>query len=335
MEIFKVEIIKLINSKLFIGLYLLIIFTPATFSKPLNNSLPYGWSKIKNMSDIETINKKCEYNFFVEHTKQETKYFEKNCPFESLKSTSNSDITENIEKEDSVSDKRVYLYQSEKFSLFLEEKPITDPNFNPAYNTPDEALFLEKDGQIVDELTVSWFSTGDFDFTDELSYYFDKKFNIFIINHGIHETGYWLNLWAHYKIDPQKIKFEAIKIKKGSEQINFPDKLILLPNQYFDKYFDKDLVQPCSEESDCNDFYSYIYYLNEAKKNTALLVKKSNAPKNTFSLFKKKLDQTCIKILRLHDNKEYENSSFNDLHSCEINGLKQELIRIEKELGKY
>ena len=285
--------------------------------------------KNKNMSDIETINKKCEYNFFVEHTKQETKYFEKNCPFEvfySLISTSNSDIPENIEKEDSVSDKRVYLYQSEKFSLFLEEKPITDPNSNPAYNTPDEALFLEKDGQIVDELTVSWLRTGD----NELSFYIDKKFNIFIINHGIHETGYWLDLWAHYKIDPQKIKFEAIKIKTNREQINFPDKLIVLPNQYFDK----DSVQPCSEESDCNDFYSYIYYLNEAKKNTALLVKKSNTPKNTFSLFKKKLDQTCIKILRLHDNKVYENSYFNDLYSCEINGLKQELIRIEKELGK-
>ena len=192
MEIFKVEIIKLINSKLFIGLYLLIIFTPATFSKPLNNSLPYGWSKIKNMSDIETINKKCEYNFFVEHTKQETKYFEKNCPFESLKSTSNSDITENIEKEDSVSDKRVYLYQSEKFSLFFEEKPITDPNYDPDYNTPDGALFLEKDGQIVDQLTVSWHRTGEFGFTDELSYYIDKKFNIFIINHGADEEGYWL-----------------------------------------------------------------------------------------------------------------------------------------------
>ena len=326
MKIFKVKIIKLINSKLFIGLCLLIIFTPATFSKPLNNSLPYGWSKIKNMSNIETINKKCEYNFFVEHTKQETKYFEKNCPLESLESTSDSDIPENIEKEDSVSDKRVYLYQSEKFSLFFEEKPITDPNYDPDYNTPDGALFLEKDGQIVDELTVSWFRTGD----NELSFYIDKKFNIFIINHGIYETGYWLGLWAHYKINPQKIKFEAIKIKTNREQINFPDKLIVLP----DPDFDKNLIRPCSEESDCNDFYSYIYYLNEAKKNTALLVKKSNTPKNTFSLFKKKLDQTCIKILRLHDNKDYENLYFNDLYSCEINGLKQELIRIEKELGK-
>ncbi|WP_157784847.1 hypothetical protein, partial [Snodgrassella alvi] len=284
-----------------------------------------------NMSDIETINKKCEYNFFVEHTKQETKYFEKNCPFESLESTSDSDIPENIEKEDSVSDKRVYLYQSGKFSLFLEEKPITDPNFDPDNNTPDDALFLEKDGQIVDELTVNRFSTGEFGFTNELSYYIDKKFNIFIINHGIHETGYWLNLWAHYKIDPQKIKFEAIKIKTDSEQINFPDKLIVLPNQYFDK----DLVHPCSEEYDCNDQHSYIYYLNEVKKSSALLGQKSKALKNTFTLFKKKLDQTCIKRLRLHDNKDFENLYFNDLYSCEINGLKQELIRIEKELGKY
>ena len=37
---------------------------------------------------------------------------------------------------------------------------------------------------------------------------------------------------------------------------------------------------------------------------------------------------------RFDYNKEYELSYFNDLYSCEINGLKQELIRIEKELGK-
>ena len=333
MKIFKVKIIKLINSKLFIGLCLLIIFTPATFSKPLNNSLPYGWSKIKNMSDIETINKKCEYNFFVEHTKQETKYFEKNCPFESLKSTSNSDITENIEKEDSVSDKRVYLYQSEKFSLFLEEKPITDPNFNPAYNTPDEALFLEKDGQIVDQLTVSWHRTGEFGFTDELSYYIDKKFNIFIINHGANEEGYWLYLWAHYKIDFKQNKFNAIKIKTNREQINFPNNLIV----YSKPYYNENSGKLCLEEeldTECNDPNTYTYYLNEVKKNTALLVKKSKTSKNFFPLFKKKLDQTCITMPRFHYNKEYENSYFYDLYSCEINGLKQELIRIEKELGK-
>ena len=333
MKIFKVKIIKLINSKLFIGLCLLIIFTPATFSKPLNNSLPHGWSKIKKMSDIEIINKKCEYNFFVEHTKQETKYFEKNCPFESLESTSDSDIPENIEKEDSVSDKRVYLYQSEKFSLFFEEKPITDPNYDPDYNTPDGALFLEKDGQIVDQLTVSWHRTGEFGFTDELSYYIDKKFNIFIINHGADEEGYWLYLWAHYKIDFKQNKFKAIKIKTNREQINFPDNLIV----YSKPYYNENSGKLCLEEeldTECNDPNTYTYYLNEVKKNTALLVKKSKTSKNFFPLFKKKLDQTCITMPRFYYNKEYENSYFYDLYSCEINGLKQELIRIEKELGK-
>ncbi|WP_232617297.1 hypothetical protein, partial [Snodgrassella alvi] len=81
--------------------------------------------------------------------------------------------------------------------------------------------------------------------------------------------------------------------------------------------------------------YSYIYYLNEVKKSSALLGQKSKALKNTFTLFKKKLNETCIKMPRFDYNKEYENSYFNDLYSCEINGLKQELIRIEKELGKY
>ena len=68
MRFFKVEIIKFIKNKLFIGLCLLIIFIPTAFSKPLNNSLPYGWSEIKNMSDIETINKKCEFEHSADYT---------------------------------------------------------------------------------------------------------------------------------------------------------------------------------------------------------------------------------------------------------------------------
>ena len=89
MKIFKVKIIKLINSKLFIGLCLLIIFTPATFSKPLNNSLPYGWSKIKNMSNIETINKKCEFDHSLDYTNSDIENFQKKCPLEFI---SNSNI---------------------------------------------------------------------------------------------------------------------------------------------------------------------------------------------------------------------------------------------------
>ena len=95
MKIFKVKIIKLINSKLFIGLCLLIIFTPATFSKPLNNSLPYGWSKIKNMSNIETINKKCEFDHSLDYTNSDIENFQKKCPLEFI---SNSNILENIKK---------------------------------------------------------------------------------------------------------------------------------------------------------------------------------------------------------------------------------------------
>ena len=333
MKIFKVKIIKLINSKLFIGLCLLIIFTPVTFSKPLNNSLPYGWSKIKKMSDIETINKKCEYNFFVEHTKQETKYFEKNCPFESLESTSDSDIPENIEKEDSVSDKRVYLYQSGKFSLFLVEKNIKVPYFDTYYESPTIILFLEKDGQIVDQLTVSWHRTGEFGFTDELSYYIDKKFNIFIINHGADEEGYWLYLWAHYKIDFKQNKFKAIKIKTNREQINFPDNLIV----YSKPYYNENSGKLCLEEeldTECNEPNTYTYYLNEVKKNTALLVKKSKTSKNFFPLFKKKLDQACITMPKFDNNNDVILPYFKYLYLCEVNGLKQELIRIEKELGK-
>ena len=338
MKFFKMEIIKFINNKLFVGLCLLIILTPTAFSKPVSYSLPFGWSKIKDMSDIKTINQKCYFDYSLDYTDLDIENSTKNCPLTSSDSTSDSDTPENIEKEDSVSEKKIYLYQSDQFSLFLEEfslnlkgEPISDPTSYDAYNKiSGYILFLEKDNQIVDHLTVSSFEIGDSGFTYELDFYIDKKFNIWLLTHGVSDLGEGIGLWGHYKINLQKIKFEAIKIKTEVEQINFPDELIVLPN----RYFDKNSVKPCSEEYDCNSQYSYIYYLNEAKKNTALLIKKSNAPKNTFSLFKKKLDQTCITMPRFDYNKEYELSYFNDLYSCEINGLKQELIRIEKELGK-
>ena len=331
-------IIKFIKSKLFVGLCLLIVLTPTAFSKPSNSLLPFGWSEIKDMSNIKAINKKCYFDYSLAYTDLDIENSIKNCPLTSSDSTSDSDTPENIEKEDSVSEKKIYLYQSDQFSLFLEEfslnlkgEPISDPTSYDAYNKiSGYILFLEKDNQIVDHLTVSWFEIGDSGFTDELSFYIDKKFNIFIINHGVTDLGDWLGLWAHYKIDLKNFKFEAIKVKTESEQMNFPDNLIVFANSNYDK----NSVQRCKQEfnTECNN--QNTYNLNEVKKSTALLVKKSKAPKNTFTLFKKKLDQTCITMPRFDYKKEYELSYFNDLYSCEINGLKQELIRIEKELGK-
>ena len=329
MEFFKMAIIKFIKSKLFVGLYLLIVLMPTAFSKSVSYSLLYGWSKIKDMSNIKAINKYCEYDFFADHTKREKRYFEKNCPFES-----SSDIAEPKEiQEDYSQVERRYLYQSDNFSLFLKEKPITDPDIDPYFNSPTTILFLEKEGQIVDELTIRWHHTHDFGFTDELSYFIDKQFNIWLINHGVTEEGYWLSLWAHYKIDPQKLKFEAITVKTSGEQINFPDNLVVFANADYDK----NSIQQCLKEefnNECHDGNIYTYYLNEIKKNTALLVKKSQAPKNAFSLFKKKLDRSCLTMPRFDYIKGDPFPYFNDLYSCEIEGLKQELIRIEKELAK-
>ena len=308
----------------------MIVLTPTAFSKSLSNSLPYGWSKIKDMSNIKAINKKCEFEHSADYTNSDIEIFQKNCPLESI---SDYDIPENIKKEHSILGKKIYLYQSDKFSLFLEEKPITDPDIDPYFNSPTTILFLEKDDQIVDELTVSWHFTGEFGFTNELSYYIDKKFNIFIINHGVTEDGDWLNLWAHYKIDLQKIKFDAITVKTKREQIDFPDNLTVFANPDYDK----NLGQLCLEEelnTECCEPNTYIDYFNEAKKNTALLVKRSKAPKNAFSLFKKKLDQRCITMPRFNNNEEGVLPYFKYLYLCEVNGLKQELIRIEKELAK-
>ena len=330
MKFFKMAIIKVIKSKLFVGLFLLIVLTPTAFSKSLSYSLPYGWSKIKDMSNIKVINKKCEFDHSADYTNSDIEIFEKNCPLESI---SEYDIPENIKKEQSVLGKKIYLYQSDKFSLFLEEKTIKVPYFDTYYESPTTILFLERDGQIVDELTVSWHLTREFGFTNELSYYIDKKFNIFIINHGAAEDGDWLNLWAHYKIDPQKIKFDAITVKTKTEQIDFPDNLTVFVNPDYDE----NSGQLCLEEElniECSEPNTYIDYFNETKKNTALLVKKSKAPKNAFSLFKKKLDQTCITMPRFNNNEQGVLPYFKYVYLCEVKGLKQELILIEKELAK-
>ncbi len=334
-------IIKFIKSKLFVGLCLLIVLTPTAFSKPSNSLLPFGWSEIKDMSNIKAINKKCYFDYSLAYTDLDIENSIKNCPLTSSDSTSDSDTPENIEKEESVSEKKIYLYQSEQFCLFLEEfslnlrgEPISDPTSYDAYDKISRyILFLEKDNQIVDHLTVSWFEIGDSGFTDELSFYIDKKFNIFIINHGVTDLGDWLGLWAHYKIDLKNLKFEAIKVKTESEQMNFPDNLVVFANADYDK----NSVQQCLKDefnNECHDGNIYTYYLNEIKKNTALLVKKSQAPKNAFSLFKKKLDRSCLTMPRFDYIKGGPFPYFNDLYSCEIEGLKQELIRIEKELAK-
>lgn len=322
-------IIKFIKSKLFVGLCLLIVLTPTAFSKSVSYSLPYGWSKIKDMSNIKAINKKCEFDHSADYTNSDIEIFEKNCPLESI---SEYDIPENIKKEQSVLGKKIYLYQSDKFSLFLEEKTIKVPYFDTYYESPTTILFLERDGQIVDELTVGFAHSNDLGFTDELSFYIDKKFNIFIINHGVTDLGDWLGLWAHYKIDLKNLKFEAIKVKTESEQMNFPDNLIVFANSNYDK----NSVQRCIQEfnTECNNQNTYKYYFNEVKKNTTLLVKKSQASKNAFSLFKKKLDRSCLTMSRFDYIKGGPFSYFHDLYSCEIEGLKQELIRIEKELAK-
>ena len=322
-------IIKFVKSKLFVGLCLLIVLTPTAFSKSSSSLLPFGWSEIKDMSNIKAINKKCEFDHSADYTNSDIEIFEKNCPLESI---SEYDIPENIKKEQSVLGKKIYLYQSDKFSLFLEEKTIKVPYFDTYYESPTTILFLERDGQIVDELTVGFAHSNDLGFTDELSFYIDKKFNIFIINHGVTDLGDWLGLWAHYKIDLKNLKFEAIKVKTESEQMNFPDNLIVFANSNYDK----NSVQRCIQEfnTECNNQNTYKYYFNEVKKNTTLLVKKSQASKNAFSLFKKKLDRSCLTMSRFDYIKGGPFSYFHDLYSCEIEGLKQELIRIEKELAK-
>ena len=148
------------------------------------------------------------------------------------------------------------------------------------------------------------------------------------------DDGIGPQIWKHYQIDAQTMKFKLIQIDTGYFKISLPDSFFKLSlpndtNNYKDKEFKKCLKDETSEG--CFGSQVYRYYLDQLKSKMDLLTKKQKDKKNHFSLFKQKLDKKCLVNPLPFDDELHH--YLNNLYSCEIKGFKEELSRVEKQLA--
>ena len=166
-------------------------------------------------------------------------------------------------------------------------------------------------------------------------YYISPQGDIYTLYLGEADDGIVPQIWKHYQIDAQTMKFKLIQIDTGYFKISLPDSFFKLsqPNNtdnYKDKEFKKCLKDETSEG--CFGSQIYRYYLEQLKSKMELLTKKQKDKKNRFSLFKQKLDKKCLATPLPFDDDELHHY-LNNLYSCEIKGFKEELSRVEKQLA--
>ena len=166
-------------------------------------------------------------------------------------------------------------------------------------------------------------------------YYISPQGDIYTLYLVEADDGIGPQIWKHYQIDTQTMKFKLIQIDTGYFKISLPDSFFKLSlpndtNNYKDKEFKKCLKDETSEG--CFGSQVYRYYLDQLKSKMALLTKKQKDKKNRFSLFKQKLDKKCLATPLPFDDDGLHHY-LNNLYSCEIKGFKEELSRVEKQLA--
>jgi hypothetical protein len=335
---------KLTKFKLIYTFFLPFIFLPSiTFSKLVNHShhenlLPIGMPKIKNLKNIQSINANCEVDFF-NYTEQVAKKYKEKCPLSGdLPSVTTEKLKEKISE-----GKKVYIYRSNSFSLYLKNTitiPELNPKDRPEYYYPTGydsgvTLFIEKENNIVDELIINLYRISEFGWTTELDYYIDKSLNIWLLKHHVTEDGTGISLWAHYKIDQNAMKFTPKQIYTSHTKVNFPDNFVVKDNEQNQNELEvclKDESKKVDWYSDCNN-QIYLYYVDKLKQKIALLDKKKKAKSSRFQSFKKKSAQLCLNKQPQLDNDRFY-FFINEVFSCEIAQLKREINQIEIELEK-
>ena len=166
-------------------------------------------------------------------------------------------------------------------------------------------------------------------------YYISPQGDIYTLYLVEADDGIGPQIWKHYQIDTQTMKFKLIQIDTGYFKISLPDSFFKLsqPNDtdnYKDKEFKKCLKDETSEG--CFGSQVYRYYLDQLKSKMELLTKKQKDKKNRFSLFKQKLDKKCLATPLPFDDDGLDRY-LDNLYSCEIKGFKEELSRVEKQLA--
>ena len=133
------------------------------------------------------------------------------------------------------------------------------------------------------------------------------------------------------------MKFKLIQIDTRYFKISLPDSFFKLiqPNNT-DNYKDKEFKKCWKDETSKGCFGSqvYRYYLDQLKPKMELLAKQQKHKKNNFSLFKQQLDKKCLdKLNPFGDDDDLNWYIDTTLYSCEIDGFKEELSHVEKQLA--
>ena len=200
----------------------------------------------------------------------------------------------------------------------------------------DTFLSIVKDNIVKDKIYLAnnYIYLSDFAVAYQ-RYFISPQGDIYTLYLVETDIGIRPQIWKHYQIDAQTMKFKLIQIDTGYFKISLPDSFFKLsqPNNtdnYKDKEFKKCLKDETSEG--CFGSQVYRYYLDQLKSKMDLLTKKQKDKKNHFSLFKQKLDKKCLVNPLPFDDDELHHY-LNNLYSCEIKGFKEELSRVEKQLA--
>ena len=200
----------------------------------------------------------------------------------------------------------------------------------------DTFLSIVKDNIVKDKIYLAnnYIYLSDFAVAYQ-RYFISPQGDIYTLYLVETDIGIRPQIWKHYQIDAQTMKFKLIQIDTGYFKISLPDSFFKLSlpndtNNYKDKEFKKCLKDETSEG--CFGSQVYRYYLDQLKSKMDLLTKKQKDKKNRFSLFKQKLDKKCLATPLPFDDDELHHY-LNNLYSCEIKGFKEELSRIEKQLA--
>lgn len=177
------------------------------------NLLPLGNPQVANKSVVKLINNNCHIDDYFGYTKKDWDKYNKRCVLSNFSQTPYYEIL--FDKV--IENKKVYIFRSNKFNLYLKKTIDTFPrgNYlpkskdtledieeNDAPNQFEITLFVEKSNKIINHLVVHFLKDYAGDLAQiTLDFYIDKKLNIWLLEHGFNEEGASAMLWKHYHVE--------------------------------------------------------------------------------------------------------------------------------------
>lgn len=175
--------------------------------------LPIGTPKIANKSVVKLINNNCHIDDYFGYTEKDWDKYNKRCILSTFSQTPSSKILfENV-----IENKKVYVFRSNKFNLYLTKTVDSFPNGDYIPKSKDTfegieksdapnqfaiTLFVEKSNKVINSLVINFIKDYTEDLTQiALDFYIDKKLNIWLLEHGFDEGGASARSWQHYHLE--------------------------------------------------------------------------------------------------------------------------------------